>query len=112
MHFDIFDLDIYSKIISFFFDKREKIGSFVGIFLTIIYILSSLALLGYYINIILQREQMNVYDSRVYSHDIPIIEVNPNLIYFAFGLEDQGLQTDLLMKQYTIRLYYFLIELK
>ena len=88
MHFNIFDLDIYSKIISFFFDKKEKIGTLVGLFLTLIYILSSIVLFGYYINSILQREQMNVYDSTVYSHDIPIIEVNPNLIYFAFGLED------------------------
>lgn len=88
MHFNFFDIDIYSKIISFFFDKKEKIGSLIGIVLTLIYILTSIALLGYYINSILQRDQMNVYDSTVYSHDIPIIEVNPKLIYFAFGLED------------------------
>ena len=88
MHFNIFDFDIYSKIISFFFDKKEKIGSVIGIVLTLIYVLSSIILFIYYIKNILQRQQMNVYDSTVYSHDLPIIEVNPNLIYFAFGLED------------------------
>ena len=88
MNFSIFDFDIYSKIISFFFDKKEKIGSVIGIVLTIIYILSSIILFVYYIKNIIQRQQMNVYDSTVYSHDLPIIEVNPNLIYFAFGLED------------------------
>ena len=88
MHFNIYDIDIYSKLISFFFDKKEKIGSVVGIALTLIYILTSIILLVYYIETIIQRQHMNVYDSTVYSNDIPIIEVNPNLIYFAFGLED------------------------
>ena len=33
---------------------------------------------------------MNIYDSKVYSQETPIIEVNSNLIYFAFGLEDKS----------------------
>ena len=33
---------------------------------------------------------MDIYDTRIYSQDIPIIEVNPNLIYFAFGIENNS----------------------
>jgi hypothetical protein len=31
---------------------------------------------------------MKVYDSTAYSKDIPTIDINPDLIYFAFGVED------------------------
>ena len=90
MYYKFADYNIYSKRIGFFLNGKEKIGSYFGISLTIIYILSSIILFIYYINYIIQRKQMNVYDSKIYSKDIPIIEVNPNLIYFAFGLEDKS----------------------
>ena len=88
MVFNLVDYDIYSKRITFFFDKKEKIGSFFGLFLTIIYILFSILIFIYYIIYTLQRVKMNVYYSTVYSKDPPVLEVNPKLLYFAFGLED------------------------
>ena len=84
------DINIYSKRLGFFLNGKEKIGTFFGLILTIIYILSSIILFGYYIFHITQRTQMNIYDTNVYSQDIPIIEVNPDLIYFAFGIEDKS----------------------
>ena len=90
MYYKFADYNIYSKRIGFFFNGNEKVGSYFGIFLTIIYILSLVILFIYYINNIIQRKQMNVYDSKIYSKDIPTAEVNPNLIYFAFGLEDKS----------------------
>ena len=90
MYYKFADYNIYSKRIGFFLNGKEKVGSYFGISLTIIYILSSIILFIHYINIIIQRKQMNIYDSKVYSQETPIIEVNSNLIYFAFGLEDKS----------------------
>ena len=90
MYYKFADYNIYSKRIGFFLNGKENIGSYFGISLTFIYILFSIILFIYYINNIIQRKVMNIYDSKIYSKDIPTIEVNPNLIYFAFGLEDKS----------------------
>ena len=90
MYYKFADFNIYSKRIGFFFDGKEKIGSYFGLTLTIIYILSLLILFIYFLNHIIQREEINIYDTKIYSQDIPLIEVNPNLIYFAFGIENNS----------------------
>ena len=84
------DYNIYSRRLGFYYNNKEKISTWFGLILTLIYILSSITLFIYFINNIMRREQTNVYDTKVYSQDIPMIEVNPNLIYFAFGLEDKS----------------------
>ena len=90
MYYKFSDFNIYSKPIGFFLNEKETTGTFFGLILTIIYILSSLILFSYYIIHITQRAQMNIYDTNIYPQEMPIIEVNPSLIYFAFGLEDNG----------------------
>ena len=80
--------DIYSKRISFYHDKKEKIGSYFGLFLTMIYILASIILFIYYFIVTVQRKEMKVYDSTKYAETTPSLDVTPNLIYFAFGIED------------------------
>jgi hypothetical protein len=81
-------LDMYSKTIGFYYDNQEKIGSYFGLFLTIIYIFTSLILFFYeFINII-QRSEFNVYDSTIYPQETPYIEIDINQLYFAFALED------------------------
>ena len=86
--YDFLNFDIYSNRIGFFFNKREKIGSYFGLFLTTSYILISLVLFLFLLIRTIERKEIKVYDSTVYSQTIPIIDINPNLIYFAFGLED------------------------
>ena len=86
--YSFLNYDIYSNRIGFFFNKREKIGSYYGLFLTAAYILTSLVLFFILLIKTLQRKDIKVYDSTVFSQDIPIIDINPDLIYFAFGLED------------------------
>ena len=86
--YSLLNYDIYSNRIGFFFNKREKIGSYYGLFLTTAYILTSLVLFFILLIKTLQRKDIKVYDSTVFSQDIPIIDINPDLIYFAFGLED------------------------
>ena len=82
------NFDIYSKRLGFFFSNKEKIGTLFGLILSIIYIFSSLSFFIIYISLTINRRKMRVYDSTTYSKDLPYIEINPNLIYFAFGLEN------------------------
>ena len=80
--------DIYSKRIGFFYNNHDKIGSYFGLFLTALYILITLILFLFLLIRTIQRKEMKVYDSTIYSKDMPIIHINSSLIYFAFGLED------------------------
>ena len=84
----IFDLDMYSNRISFFSNNRERIGSWFGLFLTLIYILSSLIILTIYSLETIKRKEIRVYDSDVITEGIPSIEINSNDLNLAFSLED------------------------
>ena len=68
--------DIYSKRASFFYHNQEKIGSYFGLFLTLIYISVSLIIFIYYIINTLKRNNIVVYDSTKFTHDLPIININ------------------------------------
>ena len=79
---------MYSKRTSFFFNNQEKIGSYFGLFLTLVYIFASLGLFFYQIIIASQRKELKVYDTTIYGQKMPSITINSNQLYFAFGLED------------------------
>ena len=79
--------DIYSKKICFFYNNQEKIGSYFGFFLTLVYIFASLILFILQIIKAIQREELKVYDTTIYSQEMPIIDVDIKQFYFAFGLE-------------------------
>ena len=85
---NIFDFDIYARRISFFFNSKEKIGSFFGFILTILYITSVIILFFYYSIKAIKRSQVKTHDSTMYPQGTPSIQINPNILYFAFGLED------------------------
>jgi len=85
---NIFDFDIFSRRISFYFNTKEKIGSLFGFILTIVYIISTIVLFAFYCLKVIKREEMRIHDSTMYSQNLPSININPNLLYFAFGLED------------------------
>ena len=83
----IFDLDIYSRRISFFFRGKEKISSKFGFFLTSLYIIISIVLfLNYFIKTI-SRENVTSSDSTIFTDSLPSIQLNPELFNLAFGLE-------------------------
>ena len=86
--FNFLCFDIYSKRITFFYDNKEKIGSYFGLSLTLTYILASIVLFIYYLVITIQRKEMKVYESTLYSEETPSLEINSSLVYFAFGIED------------------------
>ena len=82
------NFDIYSNRIGFFFNDKEKIGTCFGFFLTTLYILISLAIFIIYLFSTLKRVNLKVYDSTEYSKEVPYININPNLFYFSFRLEN------------------------
>ena len=83
-----YGFDIFSRRISFFYNNQEKLGSYFGLFLTALYIIISLVLFIYNLFSTLQRKNLKVYDSSFYAQEMPQIELDKNLFYFAFGLED------------------------
>jgi hypothetical protein len=82
------DFDKYSNRIGFFFNDKEKIGTFLGFFLTLLYILFSLIIFIIFIIITIRRKNVSVYDSTIYSKDIPSFDINNTVMNFAFGLEN------------------------
>ena len=84
---DFSNFDMYSKKICFFYNNHEKISSYFGFFLTLVYIFASLILFTLEIIKAIQRKELKVYDTTVYSKDMPLIDVDINQFYFAFGLE-------------------------
>lgn len=85
---NIFDFDIYARRISFFFNGKEKIGSLFGLALTFLYIIILIILFIIYFLRVINRKDVKTDESTVYAHGIPSININQNLFYFAFGLED------------------------
>ena len=85
---DLDDLDMYSQKIGFFYNRKDKISSSFGIFLTIIYIIASLGLFIFYITKTIKRTTINVHDSTMYLKEFSEIYIEPNLFYFAFGIEN------------------------
>ena len=85
---NIFDFDLYSKSISFFFEKRDKIGTVFGLLLTFIYIILTLVI--FIVNLVntVKRSDVKSKESTAYFQGLPSIDLNRKLFYFAFGLEN------------------------
>ena len=86
--FNLLNFDIYAKRASFFYKNQEKIGSYFGLLLTILYVVFSIVLFIYYLIDTIKRTEMKVYDSSLYAQDMPVINLNKDYFNFAFGLED------------------------
>jgi len=82
------DFDIYSRRISFFYKNKEKIGSSLGMFLTVLYALISISLFLFYFIRTIRKDEVTASDSTIYPNTIPSIDINKNIFYLAFGLED------------------------
>ena len=80
--------DIYSQRASFYYNNHERIDTHFGLFLTIIYVLSSLIIFIIYLIRVIQRLDITIYGSTMYSQEMPSVNINNNNFYFAFGLED------------------------
>ena len=99
--------DIYSKRICFFYNNQEKISSYFGLLLTLVYIFASLILFILELIKAIQRKEMKVYDTTIYSKDMPIIDIDIEQFYFAFGLEYPGTATRYIDESiYTAKITY------
>ena len=84
---NLLDLDIYSRRISFFYRGKEKITSRFGFFLTLLYIIISIAIFLYYFIRTISRVDVTASDSTIFTDTNPTIEINPEIFNLAFGLE-------------------------
>ena len=88
MNFNIKDIDMYSKNIGFYYHSKDKITSNFGFCLTIADIFISIGLFLYYTLETIKRTNINVHDSTMYLKESSDINIDPNLFYFAFGVEN------------------------
>ena len=107
-YFNFGTFDIYSKKICFFYNNQEKISSYFGLFLTLVYIFASLILFIMEIVKAIQKKELKVYDTTIYSKEMPIIDADINQLYFAFGLEYPNTATRYIDEGiYTARITFF-----
>ncbi len=83
-----FNFDMYARSPHFYFKKHDRINTCFGTLLTLVYIIVSLTLFIYHSIITIQRKNFKVHDSTIYGQEMPFIDLNSNILYFAFGLED------------------------
>ena len=81
------NFDMYSKKLGFYFKNHEKVGSYFGLFLSLVFILVSIILFIAQIVSALKRDELDVYDSTIYSQEMPSFSVDKDQFYFPFGLE-------------------------
>jgi len=87
------DLDMYSKRIGLFYRDKDQISSNFGVCLTITYIFVSLGLFIFYTSQTIRRTNINVHDSKIYRKEATNINIDSNLFYFAFGVENPNTST-------------------
>ena len=84
------DFDIYSRRISFYYKGKEKFGTTFGFILTISYIVLSLIVFLIYLVKSIKREEVTASILSVYPTEIPSININNDLFYISFGLEQSN----------------------
>jgi len=88
LDFELLDFDTYSKNIGIFYRNKEKISSYFGLILTVLYVGISLGIFIYYTSRTLRHLDLSVYDSTIYSKEIPSVNLNSSdLLYFALAIE-------------------------
>ena len=88
---ELYNIDIFARRISLFYNKNEKIGSNFGLILTILYILSSIFIFIFFFIIIYQKRDFHVSDSIIDSQTIPSFTLNTsNLFFFIIGITDKN----------------------
>ena len=105
---NIFDLDIYSRRISFFYHGKEKITSRFGYILTLLYIVISFIIFFYYFFRTISRIDVTASDSTIYTDIIPSININSEIFNLAFGLEHPAIISRFIDETiYYPKVYYY-----
>ena len=83
------EFDIFGKRLGLFYKNKEKISSLFGLASTFVYIIVSAGIFLYYAIQTIKHKDLIVYDSTVYSKDVPSIDLNnTESLYFAFAVEE------------------------
>ena len=80
---EIYKFDIFAKRITLFYNNKEKIGSYFGLFLTVLYIVSSISTFIFFLVFTYQREDFQVNDSMIYSQHMPTFKLNNRNSFFC-----------------------------
>ena len=108
IHISLSSFDMYSKKICFYYNNQEKISSYFGFILTLVYILASVILFILEIIKAFKRAELKVSDTTIYSKEMPIIDVDMDKLYFAFGLEYPNSANRYIDEQiYTAKITFF-----
>jgi hypothetical protein len=104
----IYDFDIFSKKIGLYYKNKDNISSYFGLFLTLIYILTSLSVFIFSIIITYQKREFQITDSNTYSQDAPSIDLNnSDLFHFVLGVVNRNQSRFIDETIYSIRAIYF-----
>ena len=91
MELKLSDVDIFGKKLGLFYKNKEKISSFFGLAITLVYIFVSISIFLYYTIQTINHKDLTVNDSTIYSQDVPSIDLNNSeSLYFAFAFEEPG----------------------
>ena len=86
-----YDFDVFARKTCLFYNKNEKIGSDFSLILTLLYILSALAVFIFYLIIICQKKDFKVNDSFISSQTIPSANLNTsNLFFLIIGITNKN----------------------
>ena len=81
-------LDMFGKRIGLYYDGKQKKNSLIGIIFTFMYIIIFLVLLIYKLVKIFRKTELIIYDTYIYSGQPPSIQLNHDIFYGGFALED------------------------
>ena len=88
---EIYNFDIFARKISLFYNNKDKIGSYFGLILTLVYIISSLSIFIFFLVITYQRKDFQFSDSMIYPKDTPTFKLSPpNSFYFIIGISNKN----------------------
>ena len=104
----ITDFDIFAKKVGNYYNLKEKISSYSSFILTFAYIIFSLIIFFVYAIMVIKKIDYRINESIYFSEEIPEINVNNKLLYFAFGVEDP-INTNTIVDEsiYNIKVEYF-----
>ena len=88
---EIYNFDIFARKISLFYNNKDKFGSYFGLILTFLYIVSSLSIFIFFLVFTYQREDFQVSDSMIYAQDTLTFKLNtPNSFYCIIGVSNKN----------------------
>ena len=105
---ELYNYDIFARKISLFYKSKDKIGSYFGLILTLLYIVSSFSIFIFFLVITYQREDFQASDSLILPKDTPTFKLNPpNSFYCIIGVWNKNNSQYIDESIYSIKAIYY-----